>query len=125
MFCRGQRLVAREWGHSTRLCVVISVDGAISTGLFEVLDNLASGVRSWSPGNSAARMCACATKIEALNRCSILRPPNDRTKGKKLIERLFTVMNMPATESVGLLQIKWSDDLPGHDHLFQIWRVAG
>src|SRR6266850_5330760 len=125
MFCRGQRLLAREWGHSTRLCVVISVEGAISTGLFEVLDNLAGSIRTRGSGNSTTRMRACATEVKSLDGSSILRPPNDRTKGKKLIERLFAVMNMPATESVGLLQIKWSDDLPGHDHLFQIWRVAG
>src|SRR3984893_1035136 len=91
----------------------------------KVLNNLSRCIRARGPGNSTARMRACATEVKSPDRGSILRPTNNWTKGEKLIERLFTVMNMPAAESVCLFQIKWSNDLPGDDHLFQIWGVAG
>ena len=65
------------------------------------------------PGNSTARMRACAAEIESLDRSSILRPADDWAEGEKLIERLFAVMNVSAAQSVCLFQIKRRDDLPG------------
>ena len=48
-------------------------------------------------------MRAGAAKVKSLDWRPVLRPTNQRTKSEKLIECLFTVMNVSATQSVSLL----------------------
>ena len=56
-------------------------------------------------------MRARAAEIQSLEWCSILRPTNQRSERKELIERLLAVMNVAAAQSVSLFQIERRDHL--------------
>ena len=62
-------------------------------------------------------MRACAAEVKSFEWCAILRPADQRSKREKLIERLFTVVNVSAAESVGLFEIEWCDHLAGDDQV--------
>src|SRR5215213_2403398 len=64
-----------------------------------------------------------ATKIKPLERRSILRPTNQWPKSKKLIDRLFAVVNVPAAQAVSLFEIERRDYLSPNNQIAQARRV--
>ncbi len=64
-------------------------------------------------------MRAGAAQIQSFKRCAILRPADQRSKRKKLIERLFAVMDVSTAETVGLFEIERCDYLAGDNRLTQ------
>src|SRR5258705_827779 len=90
----------------------------------KVFNYFSRGIRSRPTRDATTRMRAGATKIKPLDWSSILRPTDQGAKREKLIERLFAVMNMPATHSVSLFQIERCDHLPCNNQFLQIRSIT-
>ncbi len=88
----------------------------------KVLDDLPRSVRSRTARHPAAGVRAGPAQIEFIDRSSIPGPAYQRPKCKKLIECLFAVHDMSATQSESLLQIQRRYDLTTNDQLLKIRR---
>jgi hypothetical protein len=77
----------------------------------EILNDFSGCVGSWSARDSTTRVRAGATKIESLDRSSLLRPANQRAKREELVEGLLAMMNMTPTQSIGLFKIERRNNL--------------
>src|SRR6185369_4635248 len=69
-------------------------------------------------------MRAGAAKIKSLKRGSILRPADQRPEGKELLECLFAVMNVAATEPVLHFEIQRRDNFLSNDQVADAGRVS-
>jgi hypothetical protein len=81
----------------------------------KVASQLACRIRARQARQPAAGMCAGATQVQPLQRCPVLRPPNQRAKREELIESLLPVMYVPTTQPILFFQVARRDYLSFHD----------
>src|ERR1700674_3120791 len=77
----------------------------------QVLQYLPRRVGTGTPGQPRPRMRPRAAQVQVLNWHAVPGPIKQRTHGKELVERKFTVENVASRESVGIFQILRRDDL--------------
>ena len=88
----------------------------------QVADNLPARVSAGRARNSAG-MSPRTTKIQSLDGCPILSPTQQRPKHEELIQRGFAMQDMPAAETIRLLQIERRDDLPVNDQSAEVRHI--
>src|SRR5205823_7270739 len=85
--------------------------------------DLPARIRARRSRDSAAGMRPGAAEIQPLDRSPVPGPPQQWTKREELIERVLAMKNMPARQTVGLLQIQGRQDLAMNNNLTNIRRI--
>ncbi len=93
--------------------------------LLQVFDDLPACIRTGCARDSSTRMCTRATKIQAMNRSSVLSPAEERPKSKELIERMFPMKDVAAGQAVSPLQIERRQHLASGNGIADLRRVVG
>src|ERR1041385_2982440 len=68
-------------------------------------------------------MCSRAAEIQSFQRSSVLRPTDQRTESKELIQTLFAGMKVSAIETVSPFEIQRRDHLSRNDQVTNAWRI--
>src|SRR6516225_897359 len=90
-----------------------------------IFQELSRGVGAARARNSNARMGAGATEIQALERCAVGRPAEERPQAEELIERQLSVKNMSSSQPQHVLKITRCDHLAVKNQGGQIGSVTG
>jgi hypothetical protein len=72
------------------------------------------------PDDPSARMRPGATQVKPADRCSIRRPPGDRTEGKHLVRQNRAMEDISAGEAIFPLHVERRPELTGDNRLANV-----